>query len=207
VVQAENLLGHIEHASGNAASAGELFTRSVEGFKALGVAWGTGNALIGKAGVTLAFGDTAQAERLLDEATSVLRETGPWFLNLPLYIRAILAVRRGDADAAIGFVRETVTCSRQLHDRFAFVYALIPLAAAAALKGDDVWVARILGARDAITERTGTTVSDTSVRDLRERAEEQARTRLTAGRWSRAYAAGRSASIDSLLHDIESALP
>ena len=207
VVQAENLLGHIEHASGNAASAGELFTRSVAGFKALGVAWGTGNALIGKAGVALAFGDTAQAERLLDEATSVLRETGPWFLNLPLYVRAILAVRRGDADAAIGFVRETVICSRQLHDRFAFVYALIPLAAAAALRGDDVWVARILGARDAITERTGTTVSDKSVRDLRDRAEEQARTRLTAERWSRAYAAGRSASIDSLLHDIESALP
>jgi len=206
VVQAENLLGHIEHASGNAASAGELFTRSVAGFKALGVAWGTGNALIGKAGVALAFGDTAQAERLLDEATSVLRETGPWFLNLPLYVRAILAVRRGDADAAIGFVRETVICSRQLHDRFAFVYALIPLAAAAALRGDDVWVARILGARDAITERTGTTVSDKSVRDLRDRAEEQARARLTAERWSRAYAAGRSASIDSLLHDIESAL-
>ena len=111
-----------------------------------------------------------------------------------------------DADAAIGFVRETVICSRQLHDRFAFVYALIPLAAAAALRGDDVWVARILGARDAVTERTGTTVGDKSVRDLRDRAEEQARTRLTAERWSRAYAAGRSASIDSLLHDIESAL-
>ena len=138
--------------------------------------------------MALAFGDTAQAERLLDEATSVLRETGPWFLNLPLYVRAILAVRRGDADAAIGFVRETVICSRQLHDRFAFVYALIPLAAAAALRGDDVWVARILGARDAITERTGTTVSDKSVRDLRDRAEEQARARLTAERWSRAYA-------------------
>ena len=29
---------------------------------------------------------------------------------------------------------------------------------------------------------------------------------MTAERWSRAYAAGRSASIDSLLHDIESAL-
>ena len=110
---------------------------------ALGVAWGTGNALISKAGVALAFGDTAQAERLLDEATSVLRETGPWFLNLPLYVRAILAVRRGDADAAIGFVRETVICSRQLHDRFAFV-ALIPLAAAAALRAT-MWVARMWG--------------------------------------------------------------
>ena len=64
----------------------------------------------------------------------MLRETGPWFLNLPLYVRAILAVRRGDADAAIGFVRETVICSRQLHDRWSRSYALIPLAAAAALR-------------------------------------------------------------------------
>jgi hypothetical protein len=48
------------------------------------------------AGVTRVTGDAGQADRLLDEATSVLRHAGPWFLNLPLYIRAILAVRRGN---------------------------------------------------------------------------------------------------------------
>jgi ATP/maltotriose-dependent transcriptional regulator MalT len=152
----------------------------------------------------LATGDVGQAERLLDEATSVLRHAGPWFLNLPLYIRAILAVRRGNPDEAIALVRETLTRSRELHDKFAFVYALIPLAVAAVLKGDDAWAARILGARDAVTERTGTTVVDKSVRDLREQAERGIRARLGPDRWARAYAAGRSTSIDSLLKDIDS---
>ena len=35
--------------------------------------------------VALATGDVAEAERLLDEATSVLRPVGPWFLALALY--------------------------------------------------------------------------------------------------------------------------
>ena len=47
--------------------------------------------------VALATGDAGQAERLLDEATSVLRHAGPWFLTWALYVRAILAVRRGNA--------------------------------------------------------------------------------------------------------------
>ena len=76
--------------------------------------------------VALATGDAAQAERLLDEATSVLRHAGPWFLTWALYVRAILAVRRGNPDAAIALVRESLTRIRELHDKFAFVYALGP---------------------------------------------------------------------------------
>ena len=93
---------------------------------------------------------------------------------------------------------------RELHDKFAFVYALVPLAAAAVLKGDDAWAARILGARDAVTEHTGATVVDKSVHDLQERAEREVRARLGPDRWARAYAAGRGASIDSLMQDIDS---
>ena len=105
------------------------------------------------AAVVLATGDAAHAERLLDEATSVLRHAAPWFLSWTLYLRAFLAVQRGNAHEAIALVRESLTYIRQLHDKFAFVYAMVPLAAAAALKGDDAWAARILGARDAVTER------------------------------------------------------
>ena len=75
-------------------------------------------------------------------------------------------------------VRESLVCSRQVRDRFAFVYALVPLAAAAGLKGNDAWAAKVLGARDAITERTGATVSSNSVRELRDRVEQQAQARL-----------------------------
>ncbi len=163
--------------------------------------WGTGNALSGMAGIAMATGDAAEAERLLDEATSVLREAGPWFLMPVLYVRAILAVRRGNADEAIALVRENLTRIRELHDKFAFVYALVPLAAAAVLKGDDAWAARILGVRDAVIERTGVTVIDSPVRDLRERAEREARARLGPERWAQAYAAGRRTYIDSA-HDL-----
>jgi len=206
VAQAEHLFGHVEHAVGNLDAARDHFAHSIQGFRALAIPSGTGNALSGMAVLALATGDAAEAERLLDEATSVLRQAGPWFLTWALYARAILAVRRGNPDGAIALVRESLTRIRQLHDKFAFVYALVPLAAAAVLKSDDAWAARILGARDAVTERTGVTVVDKSVQDLRQQAEREARARLGPDRWAVAYATGRRSSIDALLKDIDGAL-
>jgi predicted ATPase len=203
---AENLLGHVENAVGDVNAARDQFMRSVEAFQKVSIPWGVGNALTGMAGVALATGDTARAERLIEEATSTLRHGAPLFLSLALYVRAILAVRRGNAHEAIAVVRESLSYIRELQDKFAFVYALVPLAAAAVFRGDDEWAARILGARDAVTERTGATVVDKSVRDLRDQAEHEVRARLGPDRWGGAYAAGRAASIDSLIKDIDSVL-
>ena len=205
VAQAEHVSGHVEHALKNPDVARERFTLSVARFQTLALPSGIGTVLNGMAVLALATGDAVEAERLLDRATTVLRDAGPWFLTWALYVRAILAVRRGEADRAIAFVRESLTRVRELHDKFAFVYALVPLAAAAMLKGDEVWVARILGARDAVTERTGVTVSDKSVQDLQHQTERDARERLGPDRWAAAYAAGRSSSIDALLNDIDNA--
>jgi predicted ATPase/DNA-binding XRE family transcriptional regulator len=206
VAQAENLCGHVEHTFGNLNAARDHFSRSVDAFRALAIPSGTGNALSGMAVIALAAGDAAEAERLLDEATSVLRHAGPWFITWALYVRAILAVRCRKPLEAMTLVRESLTLIRELHDKFAFVYALVPLAAAAVLEGDDVWAARILGTRDAVTERTGVTVVDKSVHDLREESEREVRARLGPERWGRAYAAGRASSIDSLMADIDLAL-
>ena len=125
---------------------------------------------------------------------------------LTLYVRAILAVRRGSLDEALEFVRESLTRVRDLHDKFAFIYALVPLAAVAGLKGDDAWAARILGARDVVTERTGAAVVDKSVHDLTEQAGQEVRARLGPDRWAQAYAVGRTSSIDALLQDVDRAL-
>ena len=178
VVRAEDLSARVEHALGNLKAARDWFTRAVEGFRSLGIPWGTGNALSGMASVALATGDAGQAERLLDEAMPVLRQAGPWFLTWALYVRAIVAVRRGNADEAIALVRESLTCIRDLQDKYAFAYTLVPLVAAAVLKGDDAWAARILGARDAVSERTGATVVLKLVHDLREQSEREVRARL-----------------------------
>ena len=155
---AEYLLGRVEHALGHVYAAWEHCAQSLEQFRALALAWGVGSSLTGMATAHLATGDLTAAERLLDEATSVLRPVGPWFLALALDVRAILAVRRGNADESIAIVHESLTLIRGLHDNHAFVFALGPLAVAAMLKGDEAWAARILGARDAVTERTRATV-------------------------------------------------
>src|SRR4029453_1280724 len=205
VAQAEHLLGHVEHGLGNADAARDRFVRSVEEFRALGIPWGVGNSLNGLAKIAVAAGDTAEAERVLDEATVVLQDC-PWFLALVLYRRAVLAVQRGNPDEAIALVRDSLALFRLLPQKYAILYVMVPLAAAALLKGDDLWAARILGARDAVTERTGATIADKWVQTLEEQTEEKVRARLGADRWARAYAAGRVTSIDSWIKDINGVL-
>jgi predicted ATPase len=206
VAHAEHVSGHVEHALGNEDAARDRFVNGLRRFRELAIPSGIGNALSGLAVLELATGNSDRAERLLDEATSVLQNAGPWFMTWSLYVRAIREVRCGNPDRAIGLMHDSLTRIRVLHDKFALVYALVPLAAAAVLKGDDAWVARIQGARDAITERTGVTVSDTSVNDLRKQAEHDTQKRLGPDRWAVAYAAGRTSSIDALLKDIDRVL-
>ena len=206
IVRTEDLSARVEHALGNLQAAREWFALAVDAFRSLGIPWGTGNAVSGMASVALATGDVGQAEDLLDEAMPVLRKAGPWFLTWALYVRAILAVRRGNADEAIGLVRESLTCITDLQNTYAFAYTLVPLVAAAVLKGDDAWAARILGARDAVSERTGATVVLKLVHDLQVQSEREVRARLGPDRWAGAYAAGRRTSFDALLKDIDHVL-
>jgi predicted ATPase/DNA-binding XRE family transcriptional regulator len=202
-VYAELVLAHVEHAAGNEDAARDRFVRSVEGFRRLAVPWGVANGVGGIAAVALATGDDVEAERRLDEAASLRDAVGPWFSSVALRVRAMLLVQRGRPDEAIAIIRGILGEIRKLQDKFAFVNALVPLAAAAVLKGDDAWAARVLGARDAVSERTGAAIVDKSVQKLRERTEEGARARLGSEKWARAYTAGRSASIDSLIREID----
>ena len=81
----EYLSGHVEHAGGNLEAARDRFARSLEVFRTLAIPAGIGNALSGMAVIALATGDADEAECLLDEATSMLRQAGPWFLTWALY--------------------------------------------------------------------------------------------------------------------------
>ncbi|HTI41202.1 MAG TPA: helix-turn-helix domain-containing protein [Vicinamibacterales bacterium] len=200
---AELLLGHLEHISGNEEAALHCYDRSLRESGSNPTPWRVGNALTGMARVALATGDFDQAERLLREADERLRGSGPWFMLLPLYLRATLAARRGNSGEAIALVRDSLVQIRELHDKFAFVHTLIPLAAAAALKGDDAWAAQILGTRHAVTESTGAMIVDRSVNELREDTERAVSARLGPERWARAHAAGRKTSIDSLMNEID----
>ena len=201
--QIELLSGHVEHAAGAFAKARARFDSSLTVLRTLPIPWSLGSALCGLAKVALAEENPQQAEALVDEAEVVLKGAGAWSMTLVQYVRAVLALQRGRPDLAVAILRQSLALIRELQDKFAFVYAVVPLAAAAVIKGDDAWAARILGARDAVTERTGATVVDTSVLALQAHAERQARARLGPERWARAYAAGRTSSIDALLREID----
>jgi hypothetical protein len=186
----------------NLTGARDRFTRSLNGFSTLAVPWGVGNALTGLAELAAQADDAEQAEGLLAEATSALRQAGPFYLCLALCGRAMLAVRRGNASQAIALVRESLPHIRELHDKFAFVRAMASLSAAVALTGDHVWVARIIGVHDVVTERTGATLVG-HIRELTEQAESEARARLDPESWAQAYALGRNSTIDALIEDID----
>ena len=205
IAPAEIMLGHIEIAMGDVTRARERFTHSLNEFRVAAIPWGIGNALTGLAGVAVATGDTVQAERLLEEAITVLRHAGPWYLTLALCWRAALAARRGDADASIALVRESLTRIRELHDKVAFVYAMVPLAAAAALRRDYDWAARIIGAGSIVTELSGAVPLTDTLRTLHEQTERDTRAHLEPDRWAHAWEAGRTSSIDALLDDIDQA--
>jgi predicted ATPase len=200
----DDLSARVEHAIGNVEAARGLFARAITAFDRLSLSVVVGHTLVGMARGALALGEIGLAERLLDEATPKLREAGAWFVSRALYVRALLAIQRGDAHRAIALTHESLTLSRRLDDKYALAFTLVPLASAAVLAGDDEWAARLIGAREAISERTGTTIGLKVVHDLHEQAERQARTRLGADRWQQAYAAGRAASGESLLEDLES---
>jgi tetratricopeptide (TPR) repeat protein len=203
---AELLRAHVLHAQGEPDAAREGFLRSIHGYRALNTAWAIGNGLSGLAASLMALGDDAGAAARVAEAEIVLQEAGPWFLALTRYVEAMLALRRHDADAALRQVRNSLTHIRAMQDKFTFVNALVALFLAAVLKGDDEWAARIQGAREAVTDRTGVSPSDQPVHEIRTEMEQAIQRRLGAERWGRAYAAGRSGSIDTLLGEIDQAL-
>jgi hypothetical protein len=197
------MLGHVALSAGDVADARARFTTAVARFNELELAWGHGNALAGLAWSALAAGELNTADRFLDQAVAQLSEVGPWGSLIVLYVRAVLAVRRNQPEQAIAHARDSLERVHVLQDRFAFLYALAPLAAAAELTGDDAWAARIVGIRDAITERTGARAVDESMRDLWVRVERDARGRIGQRRWTREYEAGRRASIESLLQEVD----
>jgi predicted ATPase/DNA-binding XRE family transcriptional regulator len=200
------MLGHVEYAVGNLEAAGSWFTESRDVFQALSVPWGLGSATSGLAWVALATGDENGADRLANEAMSQLTSSGQWFISLSLYIRILLALRRGNADDVIGLMRKSLIRARESQDTIAIVYGLVPLAAAAALKGDNAWVARILGAREAISDRTGAILVDPMMHELHESIAREARAQLGSERWTQAFAAGRKSSVDAMLKEIDAAI-
>jgi hypothetical protein len=97
---------------------------------------------------------------------------------------------------------ESLTLIGKLNDAFALIYCVALAAAAAAIMQTDVHAARFFGAADAAATRTGMTMADPLSHSIRDRWEKPVRDRMSISQWNRAYAAGKEASIDTLIQEI-----
>ena len=136
----------------------------------------------------------------------MLRQAGPWFLIWALSVRAIVAVRRGNADEAIAFLREALTCIRDLQDRGRIRIHVGPVGRRRGTQERR----RVGGAnpgRQGCGQRAdrrhrGRNWCTTST----VQSEREVRARLGPDQWAGAYAAGRRTSFDALLKDIDHVL-
>jgi hypothetical protein len=196
----------VDYSAGRLDEARDHFRSARLLFREMAIAWGEGSGVTGLAWVALGSGDTTAATHLLDDADTIWTSCGPWFRALGLYLRAVLAMQAQNPHAALRLTRESLSGIRSFQDTFAFAYALGPLLGAAGLLNDDAWVARIAGARDAFTDRTGGRAVDPLTDSLCAHTEEAASTRLGPERWAAAYAMGRRLSINGILAEIDVAL-
>jgi len=190
--------GHAAVGRGNRVRAAALAEESVALYRALGDRSGAGLALTVPVYLALAEGHFARAEQFLDESEELLRSDGSWWhLTATLTIRATVTATRGDHGRTLILLRESLMLAPRLNDTQAVVYGLEGLAGALAmLGGQERRAARLLGAAEALRERTGSAIAMPLWCELYERHLAALRTRLDANGLAAAWAEGRALTPD-----------
>jgi predicted ATPase/DNA-binding XRE family transcriptional regulator len=151
------------------------------------------------AGAPLARGDIAGARRLAERALPLAREPGGArdAVYVVLYPLAAVARAESDHERAAQLLREGLTLSVEIGEENNVAYCLEGLAAVAADKNELERAARLWGAAEAILETTETLTSPhVPDRSLRQRQVADARARLAAEAWQKAWAQGRAMTLE-----------
>jgi non-specific serine/threonine protein kinase len=172
--------------------AGEAVLREALGlFRDLGDPRSVCSGLYGLANLALARADREGATSLLGEGEALSREAGDWaMLANFLGTRAISARLEGDDARAAELLRESVGIAGMLRDDYNVAFCAAGLAGAAAREGRAERAARLFGAADALSERTGAGISWSVLRGLNERDLASARDSLDQEVFERAWAEG-----------------
>jgi non-specific serine/threonine protein kinase len=202
-------VAHATFSIGMARAASGVFDDSLDEilvpWRALGDQWGTAQALNFLGDVARRQNRDARARRLYEEALALLRE-----LEMPGTVPSILqnlgyvAVRSGDAQAAIRLFRESLVLFRNQGDRRGMADCLEGLAGALTVMKEPEHAARVLGAADALRASTGTAVWRANAADVAASVE-KLHEQLAEGQFTAIRAAGRSLTVEDLLAGLESA--
>ena len=186
-----------------AVSRGDLYTAKAalpeaqRLFRERGDPHGVSSGLYGLANLALARGDDDEAMRLIAEGEAVSRETGNWnMLATCLDMQAISTRLDGDDVRTAELLRESVGIAGMLRDNFNAVYCATGLAGVAARQGRAERAARLFGAADALSEKTGAQVSWSLWRSLNELDLASTRAMLDSDAFAEAWARGRAMSLE-----------
>jgi ATP/maltotriose-dependent transcriptional regulator MalT len=172
--------------------AGESVLREALGlFRRLGDPRSVCSGLYGLANLALARGDRDGATGLLGEGEALSREAGDWaMLANFLGTQAISARLEGDDARTAELLRESIRIAGMLGDDYNVAFCAAGLASAAAREGQAVRAARLFGAADALSERTGAGISWSVLRGLNERDLATARESLDPETFEQAWTEG-----------------
>lgn len=155
------------------------------------------SGLYGLANLALARGDGDEALRLISQSEKISREAGNWNMLATCLDMQAMSTRLGGDDARTSeLLRESVEIAGVLRDEYNFVFCATGLAGVASRDGRDERAARLFGAANAVSERTGAEVSWTAWRTLNERDLATTRERLGREMFDNAFAEGRAMTLE-----------
>jgi predicted ATPase/two-component SAPR family response regulator len=180
--------------------------KALELFSGLDDAEGTAWSLLSLGVVARLEGDLEAAEQLLEKSKAIAEEIGfkegiAWCFNQV----GLVALRRGDPGAP-AMLRTSLEIHRELGDQWRQTSVLEDLASASVLAGEASRAAVLLGAAEASRARIRTPIPTCEQPD-HAAALAATRSALTGEEFDRAFAHGKNASFDEILHLLAGSTP
>ncbi|WP_084957700.1 ATP-binding protein [Thermoactinospora rubra] len=158
---------------------------------------GLAHMLIGKAFVLCELGRPGNALAYLDRLRTLCRTRGDlWMDSYGEWLRALIELGRGEAEAADRHARAALRVKARLHDTLGMATALVALAGSALAQGQAERTARLLGIGALVEHTYGLRLGSTRLGDIRRRADREARALLGDCDFATAYMEGFSLTLD-----------
>jgi predicted ATPase/class 3 adenylate cyclase len=180
--------------TGDLGTAVALFAQATDRFREAGAKADLGSALNRLGLAEMIAGRYQQSGELLAESANLLLEVGDESTAALVRCNQALALQKSaSATDRLPFLREAIDLARCTGNRDALIWALAGAGGAAAERGDAETAARLLGASEAIRQRSGQAIVP-FFKAEHQRAIEQARQSLPKERFAAAWADGESLS-------------
>ena len=193
-------LGTVALHQGDFERAASLYQEGLAMQREMGDRWGAAASLGGLGMAVFHQGEVERGATLCEEALALLREVGDrWGSASSLNDLGLIALEQGDVERAAACFQESLEQWRDLGDEGSNAWNLEGLAEVARLRGQAERAARLLGAAEALREKTGLPAPPNYC-SYRERWIAATRAQLGDIEFEMAWAEGRAMAAEAMAH-------